>query len=153
MVVVSAELGRVSNRVSASAAHPRLTSRSEIFDTPTGKRRHHAVSGTALTLRLGRSRLIEVFVADDGIAFRQTGAGQERVAWRAAVRSRAWLQTWKFNYENPYRGATLSAHGRGSYAYPALLATPKGDYALLTEAALPYGLPRRTCRFAPAVRV
>ena len=110
--------------------------RTEAFTTPAGKRREHRLDATRLRLAFPR-RSLELLVAADGVAFRARGAHRDAVRWRAAGASRAWLQELTFNYERPYRPTRLGAAPRGKYAYPALVRTPAGDYALLSESGLP----------------
>jgi len=130
--VVRAALGRATGELRRS----RRGRRTETFTTPAGKRRAHRLDATRLRLAFPR-RSLELLVADDGVAFRARGAHRDAVRWRTAGASRAWLQKLKFNYENPYRPTRLRAAHRGKYAYPALLRTPAGDYALLSESGLP----------------
>ena len=130
--VVRAALGRATGAL----RHARRDRRTETFATPAGKRRAHRFDATRLRLAFPR-RSLELLVAGDGVAFRARGAHRDAVRWRAAGASRAWLQKLTFNYENPYRPTRLRAARPGKYAYPALLRTPVGDYALLSESGLP----------------
>ncbi len=117
--VLRADLGPLhGTRVRRS----RLTTR---FTTPAGKRRRHTLR--ARVLKVGG---VAVLAADDGIAVRGT------TTWIA--RGRAWLQRFSSSYENPYRRTPLRHAGR--YGFPALLSTGR-DWALLTEAGVPYGAP------------
>ncbi|HEX5619438.1 MAG TPA: glycoside hydrolase family 97 catalytic domain-containing protein, partial [Solirubrobacteraceae bacterium] len=80
-------------------------------------------------------RRIEVLVADDGVAFRTTGAGHEVAAWRFPASARAWLQSYRPDYEGAYRPVALRSAKPGDYGFPALVRT--GDtWALLTESGL-----------------
>ncbi|HET8952599.1 MAG TPA: glycoside hydrolase family 97 catalytic domain-containing protein [Solirubrobacteraceae bacterium] len=106
------------------------------FATPAGKRRVHQLDARRLTLELAAGRQVEVLVADDGVAFRQTGDGAHRAAWRAPVGARAWLQSYRPDYEGPYRPVALWSAARGDYGMPALLDAGRGTWALLTESGL-----------------
>jgi alpha-glucosidase len=122
----------------ADARGLRLTWRSvhDAFTTPAGKRRHHELVATRLTMAFAHGRRLEVLVADDGVAFRQTGAGREVTAWRAPSGSRAWLQHYRPDYEGPYDPVGLHTAKAGDYGFPALLETGRGSWALLTESGL-----------------
>ena len=133
-MVLRAALGRATGPVE----RVRSGRRDEVFATPAGKRHEHRLDATRLRLGFPR-RALEVLVADDGVAFRGRGAYRDTVRWRAQGASRAWLQKLRFNYENPYEPVRLAAAGRRDYAYPALVRTPGGDYALLFESGLPAG--------------
>src|SRR6478672_11800281 len=65
------------------------------YTTPTGKRRSHQLVARRLQIAFARGRRLELLVSDDGVAFRQTGAGNEDGAWRAPPGARAWLQTYR----------------------------------------------------------
>lgn len=108
----------------------------ERFDTPAGKRRRHALVARRLTLTSARGRKLELLVADDGVALRQTGAGSDPTAWRAPRGTRAWLQSYRPDYEGHYDAVGLRDAGAGDYGFPALLSTGGGDWALLTESGL-----------------
>ena len=103
---------------------PRVTRRKvrERFRTPAGKRRLHDVRARVLTI--GR---VDVLVARDGVAIRG-GAP----VFRAPAGSRAWLQRYSSNYENPYR-ATRLRRARGHFGFPALIEA-SGTSTLLSEA-------------------
>src|SRR4051812_45435361 len=104
----------------------------EAFATPTGKRRRHALDAARLRIDLPRGRVIEVLATDDGVAFRETGAGREVAAWRAPPGAHAWLQAYRPDYEGPYRPVALRAAKPGDYGFPALVRTGS-TWALLTE--------------------
>ena len=108
----------------------------ERFDTPAGKRRRHALTARRLTLAFPGGRKLELLVADDGVALRQTGAGKEATAWHAPRGTRAWLQSWRPDYEGHYDAVALPDAHAGDYGFPALLRTGAGDWALLTESGL-----------------
>ena len=110
----------------------------DAFTTPVGKRRSHELSGNRLTVTFARGRTLELLVTDDGVAFRQTAAGNDDASWRAPAGTKAWLQTYRPDYEGPYRGVTLGKAGFAAYGFPALLRTGR-DYALLTESGLDRG--------------
>ena len=131
--VLRAALGRSTGDLRSA----RRDRRTDAFTTPAGKRREHRLDARRLRLAFPR-RSIELLVAGDGVAFRARGEHRDAVRWRAAPASRTWLQTLRSNYENPYRSVRMRAARRGEYAYPALLRTPAGDYALLTESGLPW---------------
>src|SRR3954447_4687003 len=61
----------------AGTGPPRVsrTVTDERYATPGGKRRRHTLVARRLRLDLGGARRIELLVADDGVAFRQTGGG------------------------------------------------------------------------------
>ncbi len=67
---------------------------------------------------------------------RQTGAGADPTAWRAARGTRAWLQSFRGDYEGHYVATDLGSAGARDYGFPALLDTGAGTYALLTESGL-----------------
>ena len=108
------------------------------YTTPVGKRRSHELSGNRLTVTFARGRSLQLLVTDDGVAFRQTGAGNDDAAWRAPDGTKAWLQTYRPDYEGPYEGVTLRRARYAAYGFPALLRTG-GGYALLTESGLDQG--------------
>jgi hypothetical protein len=127
--VLEASLGGVGTgtpRVSRTAMDER-------YATPGGKRRRHALVARRLRLDLAGGRRIELLVADDGVAFRQTGGGD--AAWRAPAGARAWLQSYRPDYEGAYRPGALQAAKAGDYGFPALVRTG-GTWALLTESGL-----------------
>jgi alpha-glucosidase len=107
----------------------------EEYTTPAGKRRQHTLAAARLRIALTHGRSIDLLVADDGVALRTTGAGREVAAWRGAAGARAWLQTYRRDYEGPYQPVALRAAKAGDYGFPALLRS--GDtWALLTESGL-----------------
>ncbi len=115
--------GVLSARVRTGDATARRSRMHVRFRTPAGKRRVHDVRASVLSL--GR---LDVLVADDGVAIR---GGDPR--FRAPAGSRAWLQRYRRNYEGAYRATRLRG-ARGAYGFPALISTPRGSWALLTEA-------------------
>ena len=130
--VLTSSLGSPGTRVRTATQgvlHDRYT-------TPAGKRRDHRLDAGRLTLLLDGGRRLEVVAADDGVAFRQTGAGARATAWRAPAATRAWLQSYRPDYEGPYRPVLLRAAAPGDYGLPALLDTGRGTWALLTESGL-----------------
>jgi alpha-glucosidase len=129
--VLATPLGRADAR-HASATQDTLR---EAYATPAGKRRQHALVAHRLRLAFPHGRAIEVLAADDGVAFRETGAGREVAAWRAPAGARAWLQSYRPDYEGPYVPGALRAAKPGDYGFPALLRTG-GTWALLTESGL-----------------
>jgi len=108
----------------------------DTYVTPAGKRRRHELAARRLTLQVNRGRRLEVLVADDGVAFRQTGAGSQDAAWSAPTGARAWLQSYRPDYEGPYRPFELRSAQPGEYGFPALLDTGAGAWALLTESGV-----------------
>jgi hypothetical protein len=129
--VLSTPLGRGD----ASAARTSQDTLQETFATPAGKRREHTLAARRLKIVLPHGRAIELLVADDGVALRTTGAGHEVAAWQAPAGARAWLQTYRRDYEGPYEPAALRSAKAGDYGFPALLRS--GDtWALLTESGL-----------------
>jgi alpha-glucosidase len=108
----------------------------EAYATPAGKRRRHVLSARRLTMSFPHGRRVEVLVADDGAAVRQTGAGKDPTAWRAAAGARAWLQGYRADYEGHYNGTALRDARAGVYGMPALLQAGKDTWALLTESGL-----------------
>ena len=107
----------------------------ETYSTPAGKRRRHVLAANRLRIALDHGRRIDLLVADDGVAFRETGAGHEVAAWRAPAGARAWLQSYRPDYEGAYRPVGLRSAKPGDYGFPALIRT--GDtWALLTESGL-----------------
>lgn len=134
--VLIAELGSAPSRKRVRALTAQRRAVLETFTTAVGKRRAHRLAAGRLTLRLGRGRLVDVLVADDGVAVRRGGGD---VVFRAPRGTRAWLQGYAPDYEEPYARTRLAAAEPGNYGFPALLRTRAGDYALLTEAGLAYG--------------
>jgi hypothetical protein len=107
----------------------------DAFSTPAGKRLRHALDARRLRLTLARGREIDVLVADDGVAFREIGARREVAAWRAPAGARAWLQSYRADYEGAYEPVALKDAKPGDYGFPALVRT--GDtWGLLTESGL-----------------
>src|SRR5919201_4402030 len=82
--VLSTPLGR--------GTEPRVTEGTlrDAYTTPAGKRRSHVLFARRLRIALAHGRAVELLVADDGVAFRTTGAGREVAAWRAPAGARAW---------------------------------------------------------------
>jgi hypothetical protein len=134
--VLEASLGPAGRTDAARAEHAQVDDR---FTTPAGKRREHQLRAERLTLTLDGGRQVEVLAADDGVAFRQGGFGAAADVWRAPSGTRAWLQPFRTNYEQPYHPGALADTAPGDYAFPALLRTGAGDWALLTESGLPRG--------------
>src|SRR4051794_10471972 len=92
--------GTRERRVSRATVH-------DAFSTPAGKRRQHVLDAEQLSLSFPRGRRIDVRLADDGVAFRQTGAPAELTAWRTPRGTRAWLQHYRTDYEGAYDPVTL----------------------------------------------
>ncbi len=130
--VLAAALGPGSLR----AAHAGQDSVDESYTTPAGKRRRHQLSARRLTITFPGGRRLEVLAAGDGVAFRQSGAGGSSSAWRAPAGTRAWLQSYRRDYEGRYNPVALRAAQAGDYGFPALLDTGAGTWALLTESGL-----------------
>jgi alpha-glucosidase len=130
--VLTAALGRGALR-DARAGHEAVD---ESYATPAGKQHRHELSARRLTITFPGGRRLEVLVADDGVAFRQTGAGQKTSAWRAPAGTRAWLQSYRRDYEGRYNAVDLRAARPRDYGFPALLSTGGGTWALLTESGL-----------------
>ena len=128
----------VAGRPGRPVKAPAQDTVSDAYTTPTGKRRSHSLTAARLTVAFARGRSLQLLVADDGVAVRQTGAGNDDLSWRAPSGAKAWLQTFRPDYEGPYRGATLRRAGYAAYGFPALLQTG-GSYALLTESGLTNG--------------
>ena len=120
---------------SAAATRARRRTRSRRLPTPAGKRRRHELVARRLRIALPHGRGVELLVADDGVALRTTGAGREVAAWRAPAGARAWLQTYRRDYEGPYVPVALRAAEAGDYGFPALVRSG-GAWALLTESGL-----------------
>lgn len=137
-VVLRADLGRVRGK-----AVPRATAAAGRFDdaytTVAGKRRERSVDATRAVLRFGGGARLELAVADDGVAFHQTGFASRTVRYRPVAGARGWLQRLTKGYEGAYRPTPVRA-ARGDVGYPALLAS-RGVYTLLTETAVPHGQP------------
>ena len=130
--VLATTLGRVP---APGVAHAEQSTVHDRFSTPAGKRLRHELNARRLRLTLDRGRAIDVLVADDGVAFRETGARQEVAAWRAPAGARAWLQSYRADYEGAYQPVALRDAKPGDYGFPALVHT--GDtWALLTESGL-----------------
>ena len=146
--VVRARLGPATGRVEAV----RRDRRSETFRTPAGKRRVHRIDARRLRLAFPR-RSLELLVAADGVAVRARGAHRGTVRWASAAGSRSWLQRLRSNYEARYREGLLREARRRPYAYPALVRTPAGDAALLTESGLPRGAAAGHLQGARGLRV
>jgi hypothetical protein len=125
--VLSTPLGRGVATATRDTLH-------DSYTTPAGKRRAHALTANRLRIALPHGRRIELLVADDGVALRTTDAGREVTAWRAPAGARAWLQSYRPDYEGAYQPTALKS-AKGDYGFPALLRT--GDtWALLTESGL-----------------
>jgi len=121
---------------SLHAAHARRDTIDESYATPAGKRRKHELSARRLTITFPGGRRLEVLAAGDGVAFRQAGAGGRPTAWRAPPGTRAWLQSYRRDYEGHYNPIALRDAQAGDYGFPALLDTGAGTWALLTESGL-----------------
>jgi alpha-glucosidase len=106
------------------------------YATPAGKRRRHRLVARRLTLSFGRARRLELLVADDGVALRRSGARGEAPVWHAPRGTRAWLQSYRPDYEGRYNAVALGRAPAGDYGFPALLDTGGGTWALLTESGL-----------------
>ena len=95
-------------------------------------------------------RSLELLVADDGVAFRARGAHRDaRPLARPRRQPRLAAEAEASITRSPYRrDAAPRRAPRATYAYPALLRTPAGDSALLSESGLPRGAPRpaTSCR-------
>jgi alpha-glucosidase len=128
--VLETPLGRADTRI--GVADDRID---DSYTTVAGKRQDHELAARRLTMTFAEGRKIQVLVADDGVAFRQTGAGREVTAWRAPAGSRAWLQPYRPDYEGHYDPVDLRAAKAGDYGFPALLQTGE-TWALLTESGL-----------------
>jgi alpha-glucosidase len=129
--VLATTLGRAP---APGVAHAEESTLHDAFSTPAGKRVRHELNARRLRLTLDRGRAIDLLVADDGVAFRETG-GQEVAAWRAPTGARAWLQSYRADYEGAYQPVALRDAKPGDYGFPALVHT--GDtWALLTESGL-----------------
>jgi len=128
--VLVASLGRAGR----PASQPTPDTVRDAFTTPAGKRRSHQLVAQRLRVAFAGGRRIELLVADDGVAFRQTGAGED-ASWRAPAGARPWLQTFRPDYEGPYRGVALRSAPLDVYGFPALIQTG-GSWALLTESGL-----------------
>jgi alpha-glucosidase len=87
-------------------------------------------------MTFARGRSLELLVADDGVALRQTHADNDDVAWHAPRGTRAWLQSYRPDYEGHYDPVELRAARAGEYGLPALLQTGGDNWALLTESGL-----------------
>ncbi len=106
----------------------------ERFHTPSGKRRVHRLDARRLTLTGRGGRGVQILAARGGAAFRLLRAGPERTVLHAPAGTRAWLQNYRADYENPYVPGALAGYApQERYAFPALLRTD-GRYTLLTEA-------------------
>ena len=77
-----------------------------------------------------------MLASDDGVAFRQAGVRHEESTWRAPAGSRAWLQSYRRDYEGRYEAVDLRSAKPGDYGFPALLEAGAGTWALLTESGL-----------------
>jgi alpha-glucosidase len=138
--VLRARLGRVSDRRRAQAARVRATASRllGVYATTAGKRRRHTLDAARMTFHFPGGARLELAVADDGVAFRQTGFASTAVRYRPRAGSTGYLQKLVSHYEGDYVPTPIgAAHGR--IGYPALLADTAGTYALLTEAGVPYG--------------
>jgi len=129
--VLSTPLGRAdagAEKTTESTLHER-------FATPAGKRRQHALDANRLHIGLARGRALDLLVSDDGVAFRVTGAGEEVAGWTAPPGARAWLQSYRADYESHYDPVALRDAKAGDYGFPALVHTG-ATWALLTESGL-----------------
>jgi hypothetical protein len=107
----------------------------DAFTTPAGKRRDHVLDARRLRLSWPGGHALEVLVADDGVAFRQTKPEGDP-AWSAPAGAKAWLQTYRPDYEGRYAPALLRQVRSGEYGFPALIDAGGGTFALLTESGL-----------------
>jgi hypothetical protein len=144
-VVLHADLGRLpAARTRAARASRATTTRSRLsgaYATTAGKRRRHSVSATQLTIRLRHGARLQVALADDGVAFKQTGFADQTVAYRPIAGQTGYLQKLRAAYEGDYVRTPIRA-ARGRVGYPALLADKaQRTYTLLTETGVPYGEP------------
>jgi alpha-glucosidase len=141
-IVLRARLGRVTDDRRAQTARVRATASRMlgVYSTTAGKRRRHTVNASAVTLRFPGGAKLELAVADDGVAFRQTGFASATVRYLPAAGTTGYLQRLVSHYEGDYVATPLAA-ARGRVGYPALLADRAGTYTLLTEAGVPYGQP------------
>jgi hypothetical protein len=128
-------LATTLGRAPAGGAHATEDELHEAFSTPAGKRRRHELNARRLRLTLGPGRDIDLLVADDGVAFRESGTHREVAAWRAPAGARAWLQAYRADYEGAYEPVALRHAKPGDYGFPALVRTG-GTWALLTESGL-----------------
>jgi alpha-glucosidase len=133
--VLAATLG---GRPGTAVGAPTQDTVRDAYTTPTGKRRSHQLAANRLTVAFAHGRSLQLLVADDGVAFRQTGAGNDDASWRAPAGAKAWLQTFRPDYEGPYEGVPLRKARYAAYGFPALLQTG-GGWALLTESGLTKG--------------
>jgi len=107
----------------------------DAYSTPAGKRRDHSLVAGRLRLGWPDGHRIELLVADDGVAFRQTKPAGD-AAWRAPPGAKAWLQSYRPDYEGRYAPVALRDLRSGQYGFPALIDAGRGTYALLTESGL-----------------
>jgi alpha-glucosidase len=129
--VLSTPLGRADPR----RTHATQDTLDETYATLVGKRRRHALVARRLRVDYGGGRGTDVLVADDGVAFRERGGRGEVATWSAPAGTRAWLQSYRPDYEGPYQPVALGAAKARDYGFPALLRTSRA-WALLTESGL-----------------
>jgi hypothetical protein len=121
----------------AEATAPRVAEDTvrDAYSTPAGKRRSHSLVARRLRLSWPDGHRIELLVADDGVAFRQVKPAGD-AAWSAPPGAKAWLQSYRPDYEGRYAPVALDDLRSGDYGFPALIDTGAGTYALLTESGL-----------------
>src|SRR4051812_25843882 len=129
--VLSTPLGRGE----AQAPHVATDTVRDAYSTPAGKRRSHRLAARRLQLSWPDGRRIELLVADDGVAFRQTQPAGD-AAWSAPRGATAWLQSYRPDYEGRYAPVKLRDLRSGDYGFPALIDAGRRTYALLTESGL-----------------
>jgi hypothetical protein len=153
-----ADLGRGLRASGASRPRPVA----ERYATVAGKRRRHRSTLVRRTLAFtgggGARLLVDLRVADDGVAFRYRLPERRRhrvlaeaSAFDVPPRARTWMSAYQEDdppqrnpsstlvfYEAP-RTEQAARDLRGEYVYPALAELGGGEYALLTESALDGG--------------
>ena len=96
------------------------------------------MNASELKLRLAGGARLELAVADDGVAFRQSRFASPDVRYLPPSGALGYLQRRTSNYERAYEPVPLHA-ATAAYGYPALLRERSGDHVLLTEAGMPPG--------------
>lgn len=120
----------------------------EVYETPSGKRRRHRLDARELTVMFRRGRRgpregVQLRASDDGVAYRHllrdrrglTIVG-ERAGFQLPPGSRLWLQPYRSNYESPYEASPLESVAPGEYGFPVLVETPAGSWVLLSESGV-----------------
>ncbi|WP_136689398.1 glycoside hydrolase family 97 protein [Halorhabdus amylolytica] len=118
----------------------------ESFETPYGKRREHTYEAEATTFAStfadGTEAELDVYVSDDGVAYRrrvpEIGSvllRAERGGFELPTRATGWLTPYAVNHEATVRRVPLSM-ADGEFCTPGLFEIRDDDWVLLAEAGV-----------------